>query len=79
MLINSQYKAINAHKPYAEYCALILWISSVGKVEVCVNTMPLPVYMDRHHCCNIDVVSVGTRLNFFYIHDPFIPFFFLFH
>jgi hypothetical protein len=28
------------------------------------NTMSLPVYIDRHHCCNKDMVSVGIHLNF---------------
>jgi hypothetical protein len=35
-------------------------------------------YIDGHHCCNIEVVSFGTRLNFYYIHDSFVPFLFLF-
>jgi len=40
------------------------------------NTMPLPVFIDRHHCYNKEVVSVGTHLNFYSIHDSSIPFLF---
>jgi hypothetical protein len=37
-----------------------------------INKMPLLVYVDIHHCCNQEVVLVGTHLNFYYIHDSFI-------
>jgi hypothetical protein len=40
--------------------------------------MPLPVYIDRHHCYNKEVVSVGTDLIFCYIHDSFFPILFLY-
>jgi hypothetical protein len=33
------------------------------------NKMPLSLYIDRHHCCNKEVVSVGTRLKLYHIHD----------
>jgi hypothetical protein len=42
------------------------------------DTMPLPIFIDRHHCYDKEVVSVGTHLNFYYIHGSFIPFLFLF-
>jgi hypothetical protein len=38
------------------------------------NMMPLPVYIDRHHCYNKEVVSVGTHLKFSYIHYSSFPF-----
>jgi hypothetical protein len=37
-----------------------------------------PSCIGRHHCCNKEVVSVGTHLNFYYIHDSFFNFLFLF-
>jgi hypothetical protein len=39
--------------------------------------MLLPVYVDKPNCFNKEVVSVGTNLNFYYIHDSFIPFLFI--
>jgi hypothetical protein len=36
------------------------------------NVMPLPVYIDRHHCYNKEVVSVGTHLKFYYSSFPFL-------
>jgi hypothetical protein len=38
------------------------------------NMMLLPIYTNRHHCYNKEVMSVGTRLNFYYIHDLFFHF-----
>jgi hypothetical protein len=43
-----------------------------------INMMTLAVYIDRHHCYNKEVVSVETHLNFYYLHESFIPFLFLF-
>jgi hypothetical protein len=37
------------------------------------NTMPLPVFVDRPHCYNREVASVGTLLYFWYIHDSLFP------
>jgi hypothetical protein len=39
--------------------------------------MPFPICTDRHYCYNKEVVSVGTHLNICYMHDSFIPFFFI--
>jgi hypothetical protein len=45
---------------------------------ICINTMPLSVYIDRPHCYNKEVVSIWTHLNFYYVHDSFIPFFYFY-
>jgi hypothetical protein len=57
------------------------WINRNLRISyrICINTMPLPVYIDRHHCYNKDILSVGTHLNLYYIHDSFFPFCFYFH
>jgi hypothetical protein len=41
--------------------------------RICINTMLLPVFIDRHHRYNTVVVSVGKRLNLYYIRDSFMP------
>jgi hypothetical protein len=50
-------------------------------VSLCINTMPLPIYTERHHCYSKpkEVVPVGTHLNFYYIHESLVPFFFYFY
>jgi hypothetical protein len=58
-----------------------LWTKSVSKDKeyrslrimygICINAMPLPVYIDRHHCYNKEIVSTGTNLNFCYSYSFF--------
>jgi hypothetical protein len=43
---------------------------------ICLNLL---VCIDRQHYYNIEVVSVGTYLNLYYIHDIFIPICFYFY
>jgi hypothetical protein len=47
-------------------------------VNIVPNTMPLPVYIDRHHCYNEGMMSVGTHLSFYYIHGSLFPLLFIF-
>jgi hypothetical protein len=42
------------------------------------DMMPLSVFIDIPRCYNKELVSVGTHLNFYYIHDSFFPFLLLF-
>jgi hypothetical protein len=35
--------------------------------RICIHMRPFPVYIDRPHFCNKEVVSVGTHLNVFYL------------
>jgi hypothetical protein len=38
------------------------------------NTTPFPIFIDKHHCYNNEVVSTGTHLNSCYIHESSIPY-----
>jgi hypothetical protein len=42
------------------------------------NKMPLSLCIDRHHCCNKEVVSVGTLLKLYHIHDSLFSILFLY-
>jgi hypothetical protein len=42
------------------------------------NTMQSSVFIYRYLCYNKEGLSVGTHLNFYYVHDSFFSFLFLF-